>query len=125
MRSAQQLYEISIKHLRRQGQKSFRMLPPDEKLGEMYQSRYRSSDGMMCAIGVLIPDIEYRPDMEGKDVGDLINGELLITQRAAEFYKNRRLLDGLQKIHDTKPIAEWEKQWRMLAEDMLLKYPKP
>lgn len=124
MRTAQQLYETSIKHLRKQGQKSFRMLPPDEKLGEMYQSRYRS-DGMMCAIGVLIPDIEYRPEMEGKDVGDLISKDLLITMRAAEFYKNRRLLDGLQKIHDTKPIAEWEKQWRMLADDMHLKYPKP
>jgi hypothetical protein len=124
MRSAQQLYEISVKHLRKQKQKSFRMLPPDEKLGEMYQSRYRSNDGMMCAIGVLIPDIEYRPEMEGKDVSDLLKDNLLILMRAAEFHKHRRLLDGLQKIHDTKPIAEWEKHWRMLADDMLLKYPK-
>lgn len=125
MRTAQQLFEISVKHLRKQGQKSFRFLPPDEKLGEMYQSRYRSNDGMMCAIGVLIPDIEYRPEMEGKDVGDLINGNLLITMRAAEFYKHRRLLDALQKVHDQKPIPEWEKQWRMVADDLMLKYPKP
>ena len=121
MRSAQQIYETVVKHQRKQGQKSHLKLSDGN-----YSCRYRDPEGRKCAIGCLIPDIEYVKEMEGKDVGDLISGNLLNLLRSAEFYRHRKLLDGLQKIHDkANSFDEWERQWRMLADDMQLKYPKP
>jgi len=125
VRTAQQLFEISVNHLRQQKQKSFVALFSNELGVTQYDCRYISPDGHHCAIGILIPDTEYKKEMEGKLVSDLINDNFLSVERSAEFYKHKRLLNALQDIHDRKPISEWEKQWRMLAADLHLKYPKP
>lgn len=121
MRTAQQLYETVVLHQRKQGQKSHVKLAEGD-----YSCRYRGSDGRKCAIGCLIPDDVYKPAMEGGDVSDIIAKDLLPLNLAAEFHKNLRLLSLLQKIHDeSNSFEDWEKQWRMVADDFKLKYPKP
>lgn len=122
MRTAQELYETSVKHLRKQKQKSYKTLPNGEH-GEQYACQYRSPDGHRCAIGCLIPDSDYKPEMEGKDLDDLLRGDLLPLKLAAEFHKHRRMLALLQFVHDQKPITDWESQFRMMADDFKLKYP--
>jgi hypothetical protein len=121
MRSAQELFETVVLHCRKQGEKAH------VKLGEGdYSCRYRDPMGRKCAIGCLIPDDVYKPAMEGGDVGDIIAKDLLPLSLAAEFYKNLRLLSALQKVHDqSNTFADWERQWRMVAEDFKLRYPKP
>jgi hypothetical protein len=122
MRTAQQLFDTSVKHLRQQKQKSYVALFSNETGITQYDCRYTSDEGHHCAIGILIPPAEYKKEMEGQLVNDLIAGNLLTTERSAEFYKHKQLLSCLQDIHDRKPISEWEKQWRMLADDLRLKY---
>lgn len=130
MRTAQELYETVVLHQRKQGQKSHVPLSWSEEPGKTkniidYACRYRSPDGMQCAIGCLIPNQDYKPEMEGASLDDLVKSDLLGLKLSAEFYKNRRLLNTLQDIHDRKPLTEWEKQWRMVADDFQLRYPKP
>lgn len=125
MRTAQHLYETVIKHLRQQKVKSAVITSTKPDGSCEYTCKYRDYTGCKCAVGCLIPDIEYSQKMEGKDVVDLINSDLLNTLRAAEFYKHAKLLLALQAVHDQKPIVEWEKWFRMIGDDLKLKYPKP
>ena len=58
---------------------------------------YRTPDGLKCALGHLIPDDKYRPDMESWGVNDLLENQVLTPQGP------RNLLYQLQAIHDTTP----------------------
>lgn len=120
MRTAQEIYETVVTHLRKQGCKSVR---PADNLN--YICMYRSPDGMKCAVGCLIPDTEYSDNMESKDVRDLLSLYFLSPERLKEFTTHKLLLSALQDIHDNKPIFVWEAQWRMLADDFGLKYLQP
>lgn len=59
---------------------------------------YRAEDGSRCAVGILIPDENYHPDMENNGVGDLLNywNEHL----PSWFGDNEALLRYLQAAHD-------------------------
>lgn len=120
MRSAQRLFDIVVAHLRQQGEKS--VVPT----GTSYSGRIHAPDGRMDAIGAILPDAEYKPEMEGGDVDDIIKSGLLSIERTLEFDKHRILLKNLQRIHDTGvSIQDWERQWHMLADDLYLRYTKP
>jgi hypothetical protein len=54
MLDKQKTFDTVLAHLRRQGR------PALNKEG----CRYRTSDGLMCAVGCLIPDARYSPDIE-------------------------------------------------------------
>lgn len=121
MRTAQELFETVVLHQRKQAEKSHIALSEGG-----FSCRYRDPEGRSCAIGCLIPNDAYKPEMEGGDVGDLIKKDLLPVTLAAEFFKNMRLLSTLQKIHDQSlALTDWERQWRMVADDYKLRYPKP
>jgi hypothetical protein len=125
MRTAQQLYEIVVKHLRKQGQKSHKVLSTKDGVVVEYKCLYRDAEGNRCPVGCLIPDYLYKPEMESKLLLELLNSNLIPTGLAAELYAHRNLLLLLQDTHDNKPIHEWEKFFRMIADDHKLKYPKP
>ena len=61
--------------------------------------RYRSEDGAMCAVGCLISDEEYLPEMEGESVGAIINENVSLDH----LRHNHFLLEQLQLIHDQAP----------------------
>ena len=85
MRTAQELFDTAIIHLRKQGQKSVSM---DYAPG--YTCRYRSPEGLKCPIGVLIPDTVYKPEMEEKSFDMLLHSNLLPIDLQAEFQVHAR-----------------------------------
>lgn len=120
MRSAQELLNTVITHLRQQGEKSV------VSVGSAYSGRLRAPNGFKDAVGCLLPDTEYRSGMEGSDIKDLLQSKLLTSERNEEFSKHEKLLSYLQKIHDDGvSMQDWERQWYMLADDMHLRYNKP
>jgi uncharacterized LabA/DUF88 family protein len=120
MRTAQELYEQIVLHLRKQGKKSTRpnLGSPDGVL-----CVYRSNTGLSCAIGCTIPPEEYNPAMENKDVYGLLEYKLLTKDREREFNKHIALLSAMQRIHDSMAIDKWETNFRIVADEFKLEYP--
>lgn len=88
----QEIFDTVVNHLRKQNKKS------DDNAGSLY----RSSKGLKCAVGCLIYDEEYKPEMEGYAVGILANNHI------PRFRPYISLLRRLQKIHDGMRVEEWE-----------------
>ena len=70
---------------------------------------YRAKDGRKCFIGVLIPDAEYDPTMEGDGIIQ-IKSKLPCLQGL-----DVDRLNDLQIIHDAHPVEAWEEKLRDFA----------
>lgn len=82
----QKAFDIVAKHLFEQGQ------PSIDTSGATCM--YRAPGGFKCAIGVLIPDDEYRSEFETRSVRDIL--PLVPSIK----HLNVGLLDALQIVHD-------------------------
>lgn len=120
MRTKQELFDIIVAHLRKQGRKS---IANNAKTIET-TCLYRGPDGTKCAIGCLIPDELYKPIMETKSMAYIVcyieNAEL-----ANELATHQCILSPLQKIHDNQQVSDWESSWMNLAARYGLKYTPP
>lgn len=71
------------------------------------QCLYRSPEGHSCAVGILIPDEMYRPDMEGLEAnGALVSDAVFAATGISNLYTNGqlvilRLLMEWQRYHDS------------------------
>ena len=103
------IFDEAARHLLAQGRRAY-----DEADDEC---RYRAPDGCMCAIGVLIKDEHYTPELEGrsacsqqvlhtlaKSLGTPVNDGPTI-----------RLLKCLQAIHDEQDPSRWSEELHALA----------
>lgn len=89
--------------------------------------RYRSGDGLSCAVGCLIKDEDYHPSFEGVGVGSVASHTLglLPTQEllakalrkagVRPTPRNIHLLVDLQYIHDYDHVERWRERLRSLA----------
>lgn len=105
--STQETFDIVARHLLTQGVRSV-----DAAAGGEVLCRYRSSLGLKCAVGVLIPDDLYTPSMESNPVVDdpvrsVIDG----------LGHDLSLCEELQELHDDVPVCEWDDALRKLAHD--------
>ena len=57
----QEIFNVAVEHLRRQGERSV-AFPGMSSMS----CKYRGPNGLKCAIGVFIPDEEYREEFEGR-----------------------------------------------------------
>tara|TARA_B110000908_G_C9828683_1_gene260374 strand:+ start:44 stop:403 length:360 start_codon:yes stop_codon:yes gene_type:complete len=110
-----QIYTKVSKHLLKQGKRS------EDGTGVAGNNCvYRSSDGLMCAVGCLIPDDQYYSGLEGQDVN---KGMVLDTLRGVigtRWYTKAckiDLLEKLQFIHDQVAVDRWAIQLKKLKED--------
>ena len=110
-----QIYTKVSKHLLKQGKRS------EEGTATIGNNCvYRSSAGLMCAVGCLIPDDEYYSGLEGQDVN---KGMVLDTLRdvigTCWRTKTRKidLLERLQCIHDQVPVENWAIKLEGLKKD--------
>lgn len=103
-------------------QSSNHLLKQNKKAREEYSTtcRYRTNDGLMCAVGCLISDDEYDPSIEGRGVHDLIS-----TYEIDVHGSVSSLLSRLQEIHDCYLPEEWEEHLAALAIEKGLKFTKP
>lgn len=91
----QEIFDRVVRHLLSQKQKA----AIDDVYGNT-RCRYRTPDGLRCAVGCLIPDDAYDPSIEGFAVGDLLTSEVptLCTLR-------RSLEAGGVPCHDSGAVA--------------------
>ena len=88
----QEAFDKMVAHLRKQGQKAY----------EKGSCRYRTKDGLMCAVGCLIADADYRPGMEDMGV------EAMMSAYDIRFGVNENLLAEMQDTHDAWETTDWE-----------------
>lgn len=99
----QEAYETVCRHLLTQRQKS------RAEVGGDVVCAYRGEDGRKCAIGCLISDDQYRPDMECNTVRGLVESHGLV------LCPSTALLRDLQVLHDTMPVDRWRRELELLG----------
>jgi hypothetical protein len=88
----QEFFTKTVQHLRKQGH---RALDADGRCA------YRAPNGDMCAIGCLIPDELYDPQMEGLNVLRMLFFSPLAEKLQPVFRGiPSKLLDRMQYVHD-------------------------
>ncbi len=107
-KSPQAVFDKIVAHLRQQGTKS---------LGSDGGCRYRGADGRMCAVGCLIPDDVYTPELEGS-FADIA------------FFDDwppdtLHVMLGLQRTHDRSPPSLWEDYFEGTSQRCGLVYTAP
>lgn len=98
----QETFDIVAAHLLKQGCQS---------LDQNGDCMYRAPDGCKCAVGVLIRDEDYDPDIEYKDSNDLAHEHPHLGLIAHDL----SLLYALQLIHDSKEVKDWPAALRKVA----------
>ena len=113
----QEIFDKVSTHLLNQNQRSVSF----DSQGESYCA-YRGNAGLTCAIGCLIEDCEYHPNMENCTVKRLIlENEFL----AKKFGQNIDLLVALQRVHDEFEIFEWANELKNIASNFNLNFVPP
>jgi hypothetical protein len=75
--------------------------------------KYRGPEEKKCAVGIFIPDEDYRPRFENKLVSNLLDPSSLsycagLERTIGPINNDKvRLLCRLQEIHDTYPPSAW------------------
>ena len=88
----QEAFDKMVAHLRKQGQKA----------QENGTCRYRTKEGLMCAVGCLLTDAEYKRSMEGKGVEHMQHLYGVLQDLDPPF------LAEMQDTHDAYALTDWE-----------------
>lgn len=120
MLTNRQIFDTVKNHLLTQGDRA-----EDEIDGEI-GCAYRGDAGAKCAVGCLIPDDKYTPEIEGVALGSYVGTDAsydkLRAQKAKLFDvlrasgvdvdnpETERLLQDLQSCHDNTPPVYWEER---------------
>ena len=93
----QEMFDTAAKHLLTQRTRS---------IGNDNYCNYRGQQGRMCAIGPMIPDEKYSPEMEGLVVGNDVvwNAMGLDSNDRGDL---ETLARKLQHIHDSSAPTAW------------------
>lgn len=98
--TAQEIFDKVVTHLRTQGEQASIL-----KSDGGYSCRYRTEDGLKCAVGCLIPDDDYSPSMEGTYASSVISRN---RDKLSYLSPHLALLDDLQAVHDDR--SHWSVQ---------------
>jgi hypothetical protein len=119
----QETFDTIVAHLRQQGQKAEVRIASSET----FMCRYRTPQGLKCAVGCLISDEEYQPWMEGGGISRLLQETFYgrtvpSTLREKLQGINLGLLIDLQEVHDFYPVERWEEKLKLVAQMWSLTY---
>lgn len=112
MKTAQEIFDTVVNHLRQQNEKSTIGEPDDTVCA------YRGTNGKKCAVGCLISDDEYFRRMEGLSVLGVVD----LNPSLNWMVKHDLLLSSLQDCHDGVPVSCWEIQFEKIANHYKLVY---
>lgn len=120
--TAQEIFDKVINHLLQQGGPALNYNYDDDPV-----CRYRSNNGLKCAVGCLIPDDQYDPLMEGKGVMVTSPPSDPLNYWIAKYYEpHRDLLAALQSLHDNigmnYPGFNWQTEILRGAADIANKF---
>lgn len=102
-RTKQDLFDEVARKLRAQGRPSGEFRDADEEQpepGSEFVCLYRSPDGCKCGIGQIIPDENYRPEMENRTASTVLTQFEGVIPDVPDNEENRGFLDSLQAAHD-------------------------
>lgn len=112
MRTAQQIFDIVVQHLRKQGERS---------LSKKGGCAYRGANGLKCAVGVLIPDYKYKASLEQS----LCTDPNVMEALPKDTHPHIQMLRKLQATHDMDGPKFWEPKFRDIARSFNLNYKEP
>ena len=114
--SKQEIFDKVAEHLLTQMKRSGQLV-----YGE-FECLYRGPNGTACAIGCLIPDEEYSPDME--NCSFLVNQKAFPDEllRKIGIVENKGICEDLQSIHDCYEPLDWECRLKESAKYNNLEY---
>jgi hypothetical protein len=110
---AQEVFDTVVTHLRNQKVKS---------MNDEGECLYRGPNGLMCAVGCLIPDDQYDPNMENNPIDVLLNTDLLQGDLRKTLTRFKSLLNKLQILHDDE--APWTNKGHETDEERLIRWEK-
>lgn len=105
----QEVFDKVVKHLLTQNAKAQKNYIWDGATYDKGICMYRGNEGRMCAVGCLITDEAYSPDIEGyaadteEVLNALRNSGIEIDNTDAQF------LYEIQQIHDYSAVDVWDK----------------
>ena len=114
----QETFDTVANHLLTQNKRSVVYMGDDQR----ESCAYRTPDGLMCAVGCLIPDDKYTKDVEGVNVRGLADQDQeaqmipKITDSDDEFH----FLMAIQDIHDGINPIDWPHALTVFAQDFNL-----
>lgn len=118
----QTLFTRVVRHLRTQGRpaKQREILACYYGLEYDYYRLYDEESGtvLKCAIGCLIPNKRYTPELEGRLVSTA-----MVREAAGLAKTHLRLAARLMEIHDSYPVEQWEDQFKKVAKVYRLRMP--
>jgi len=91
---------------------------PVQSLNDNAECCYRGDGDLRCFVGHMIPDKDYRAEMEGRPATKVL-GPLGFNDDEID------LLDALQEIHDGHAPKQWEAQFAETASEYGLVYTPP
>ena len=106
--SVREIFYKVEKHLLKQNERS---------IGVVSGCKYRSDQGLTCAVGCLMTDDMYEASFEGESVRDKYVTEALIPIIGVNKAKKEdklELLSKLQHIHDSANVGNWDIKLREL-----------
>jgi len=111
----QELFDRVVKHLLTQNKRA----NDDGYSG----CKYRTKDGLSCAVGCLIADGHYNTELENHGV---LFPEVMAAVEASIgctlSTKQLVVLNGLQRIHDLYTVVEWPRELKRIATEFGLTY---
>lgn len=104
MKTAQEIFTQVATHLLTQNKRAVRDL----------ECQYRLKNGCTCAIGCLIAEEHYSPELEGKRVF-MAEVQRALRLSGVDAEQHAGLLRDLQYAHDREPVDAWAHSLRQLA----------
>lgn len=125
--NAQEIFDTVVTHLRAQGCKSKGPIK-----GQVTACAYRGDNGLKCAVGILIPDEDYKAEWEGESPNPSEFRFTPLSKAAREFKDyciakfgedNLELLAALQETHDYNEVEHWEQRFERISYNYGLTIP--
>ena len=110
----QQAFNKMVRHLRKQNKRS-----ANKDAGIC---RYRTYDGLRCAVGALIPNRLYDSHIEYQTIEYAMKTHPTLGEYLAGVSLN--LMQHMQAIHDDEPVGKWEQCFEEAAKKFSLTLPK-
>lgn len=119
--SLQEIFDTVASHLLTQNQRSVGYWVKCEDSEESFfndtSCAYRGQNGLKCAVGVLISDQDYSPQIEGESIRCLMG-----TYQPNLDHLKREVIRTLQFIHDNHSPKDWGAKLKHVAKTYNLEY---
>ncbi len=123
------IFHKAAEHLLTQGKQSLRDTPIHSTLFGPTRSAYHGVGGTACAVGALISDEHYDPDIEGMPVtSPTVLAAIIEASLGAQIIGHSdvivRLLLSLLTVHDCTPPEQWSEELQEVAHEYNIEWKR-